>query len=263
MPVLRSLVTAFRVSWLVRRLLVAAFAQIVTTSLCFVLVLAFWPRTPKLPFSNLVVRSDIDGKLVWWTISQHDILRGIGASVVMSERTSSSVPLDADREPTRSLHDWPGKSGSETNWKVGDTAGPLYGASRWAIITQPEINLKDSSQLTEVGVGFPLVSLHGAANEWGRVLAGDKPIEEIVGRNSNPPVWPTSPLWGRAVANFTLTFAAVVGFQACWLGWRRWRAHRAGTRPCAECGYDLRGLPEDAKCPECGHNSHVGSVSKG
>ena len=36
------------------------------------------------------------------------------------------------------------------------------------------------------------------------------------------------------------------------LGWRHAARLRKGC--CPQCGYDLRGLPPDRKCPECGWN---------
>jgi hypothetical protein len=61
---------------------------------------------------------------------------------------------------------------------------------------------------------------------------------------------PYLPIWSGAIVDAIVYGAAVFG-----LGWagrtlvRRGR-HRAGT--CAMCRYDRRGLPEGAKCPECG-----------
>ena len=62
--------------------------------------------------------------------------------------------------------------------------------------------------------------------------------------------FPHRPLWSGLLLN-TLFWSAT-----CWTLWRgpaalrRWRWRRAGR--CGTCGYELVGLPEGSRCPECG-----------
>jgi len=59
------------------------------------------------------------------------------------------------------------------------------------------------------------------------------------------------PLWLLVVPIWVITF----------IKWRRWRRLPAGA--CRKCGYDLRGLRDDAaRCPECGAMVHPAGASE-
>jgi len=53
-------------------------------------------------------------------------------------------------------------------------------------------------------------------------------------------------LWTGYIA-LVLSFAAVAVLQS-----RRWRFFRSAAPLCTYCGYNLTGLPDEHRCPECG-----------
>jgi len=62
---------------------------------------------------------------------------------------------------------------------------------------------------------------------------------------------PLTPLWGGLAGDAVIWGAAWwVGIAGVGAGRAWWRRRKAGT--CGACGYDLRGLPAGAPCPECG-----------
>ncbi|MFN0136363.1 MAG: hypothetical protein ACKVS9_09645 [Phycisphaerae bacterium] len=64
------------------------------------------------------------------------------------------------------------------------------------------------------------------------------------GHFARPDDWhATVPLWMCLILTASL----------CALAWRSWmRNQRSDGMHCSECGYSRRGLPMDARCPECG-----------
>ncbi|MEO0476094.1 MAG: hypothetical protein AAF085_09035 [Planctomycetota bacterium] len=77
-------------------------------------------------------------------------------------------------------------------------------------------------------------------------------------KSSYPDLMPLSyGYWDRG----NLELALALSFMTAWFGiyaWMRPRTPMSGN--CSNCGYDLRGLPEDESghriCPECGHVNH-------
>lgn len=63
--------------------------------------------------------------------------------------------------------------------------------------------------------------------------------------------WPTEIIWPGLIANFAFYFALFAFPPIVFSAVRTRRRRKRGG--CLSCGYDRRGLPQDAPCPECGH----------
>lgn len=111
--------------------------------------------------------------------------------------------------------------------------------------------------------GFPLVCLwyerSGGLSMFGSAmrLHGGYEISKALGRERSGFVaeaaLPLRPVWTGMALNTLLYSAAWFGVIALIGRWRRARRSRAGV--CPKCRYDLRGLPADAACPECGNEA--------
>ena len=142
-----------------------------------------------------------------------------------------------------------------------DSASVVLGAGGWGwsstfpIRPTPldlaEMPLESTSRHT-VYAGLPLPCLRGWHDESGGCDRFTSGIGSMISTRSGALI-PCAPIWWGLLGN-TLAFGAT--WHAALLGIAGAQARRRITRgQCAACTYDLRGLPPNSPCPECGRAS--------
>lgn len=118
--------------------------------------------------------------------------------------------------------------------------------------------LTDGEVLDEYAVGWPLPALRGSGTRrhaTAPVAAVEGVSLAALGRNRMQDicVLPVTPLWPGFVVNalfYTAGLAAIFASARAAAMLRRRRRSRRGL--CPACGYNLTGLAQGSRCPECG-----------
>jgi hypothetical protein len=149
-----------------------------------------------------------------------------------------------------------------SNWKAESDQAlhiPSEGTSslipKWSRGHRPPTDLPYGRNVTEIGAGFPFVSLRGEWHSDGRSGDGAAVVGSLVFVDQRvrdyPVIFPLIPIWMGFAMN-TLVWSLILAggvyvirnqlfrFRSC-------RREIAGL--CPNCAYDTRGL---TTCPECG-----------
>ena len=127
----------------------------------------------------------------------------------------------------------------------------------WGELDRP---LNELTLRRQYAFGFPCPAMwyerSGGLGIFGSALRlhGGYEIAEKLGRTrtglESHPAIPLRPVWMGLLLN-TLVYAGAYGAI-----WGAWRLHRRGgdrrAGLCPHCRYDLRGVPAEGPCPECG-----------
>lgn len=190
---------------------------------------------------------------------------GLAASIVWRKtypRTQVEAPV---AWPIAKYSAWPKPHTSEQARSCGVSlqaidAGDLYWPSR------PRLGVPTSfggRGMLVYETGLPLRSMCMVrVSDFQQFVVSEKWYAGLIALAPTNPgrdavVLPLRPLWpGFALNTCFYAFLAWSLIRAP-RTLRRWRRRRAGR--CIACGYDLKGLAEDAPCPECGRASAASS----